>query len=1093
MADRGNRGNRGGFRGGDRGGGGRGRGGSDRGDYGGGRGRGSDRGDYGGGRGRGGYDRGGGAPRGDRGDRGGYRGGFSGSRGDGRGRGRGGVPGGGRRDESPGKSKAFSYNGVVPAPDAEVVQLENQIVAKQSSSLASLTSQMAGLSVKGKGGRGGSKAGGKAQPPAQPPVMNDQLPARPAYGSNGRPVVLWANYFKVNIKSDLFFKYTMDVKKLAVPGQESKRGGKAGSKGAGGTGQPKEVKGRELFFVIKATLAKLLEQDKTFVAATEFKDQLITMKKIDLVENPIVVQVPRDEGSDEMETYTVQIHGPNEVHVGNMKQYLTSMTDGPGDSEVAAFPRFPDVVDAVNVILGHKPRSDVNKTAAIGSSRFFPFGKDKVIEELTQNWRALTAARGYFQSARLATGRMLLNANVTHGVFRISGRLTEIFDNLDIRAAPRSDGQAMRKLRSFGKFLPKTRAWVNFKTAEGKSVRRSKAIRCLATSTEVGRKGRSMTNPPKFDSNWEYAGPKNVQFWMDSDKGGRYVTVFDYYKQKYGVSLKDYPLLDMGSEQKPFTYVPAEMVEIQPGQAIKASLSMEETTAMLEFACRSPYSNALSISTASRQVLELEDPSLNKLGISVDKQLLTVQGRVLNAPMVSYFSADGKRKNVDVKPLNGAWNMRSVRVIKPGKKIERWSWVNLLTTRYARPVDKDVVLRCGAFLSDMGIAINKIPIDPPNEGIDLNDPRGPTLEGIFQWLQKKEIQLFVVILSEKDSTGLYGKIKTLGDCTFGIHTSCVVARSFGKGSPAYFANVGLKINLKAGGVNHKLREEFGILKDGKTMIVGYDVTHPTNMPVKKGSEPPSLVGFVSSIDQDLGQWPALAWEQTSRQEMLSDRLVDAFTTRLDTWSRHNAGRYPENIVIYRDGVSEGQFSQVLDQELPCIREACRKKYSPQFQPKLTIVVSVKRHQTRFYPSLAEDMSRSGNTVNGTIVDRGVTQVRYWDFFLTAHDALQGTARPAHYTVLLDEIFRSRFGINAANELERLTHELCYLYGRATKAVSICPPAYYADIVCERARAHRPEWFEISDSESVTTAPGGGAGGTVGRQVHVNLRDSMYYI
>ncbi|KAH6605657.1 hypothetical protein Trco_004810 [Trichoderma cornu-damae] len=979
-----------------------------------------------------------------------------------------------------------AYDGVVPAPDSEITKLENQIVERQSSALPSITSQMAGLSVKGKGG---SKAGGRAQQP--PPPMNDRLPARPAFGANGRPVVLWANYFKVNVKSDLFFKYTMDVKKMAAPKQESKRGGKAGSSKGG---EAKEVKGRERFFVIKAALAKLLEQDKAFVAATEFKDQLITLNKISLVENPIVVQVPKDEGGDEMDTYAVQIYGPNEIQVGNMKQYMASMTDGPDGSEAAAFPRFPDAADALNIILGHGPRSDINKTAAIGSSRFFPIGNQKVIEELTQNWRALTAARGYFQSTRIATGRMLLNANVTHGVFRISGRMVEILDNLQIKAVPKSEAFAMRKLRSFGKFLPKARVWVNFKTADGKSVRRSKAIRGLATVSDVSRKGRGMTHPPKFDSGWEYAGPKNLQFWLDSDKGGRYISVFDYYKQKYGVTLRDYPLLDLGSEQKPFTYFPAEMVEIQPGQAIKASLTMEETTAMLDFACRSPYSNALSISTASRQVLELDDPSLKKFGVSVENRLLTVQGRVLNAPTVSYFSSDGRRKPVDVRPLNGAWNMKFVRVIKPGNMIERWTWVNLSISRNARPVEKDVVLRYGAFLSEMGIAINKVPVDPPSQVLEVNDPMSPALEAVFQWLQKKDIQLFVIILSEKDSSGFYARIKTLGDCTFGIHTSCVVARSFGKGSPAYFANVGLKINLKAGGVNHKLREELSILKDGKTMVVGYDVTHPTNMAVQKGNEPPSLVGFVASIDKDLGQWPALAWEQTSKMEMLSDKLVDAFTTRLDTWSKHNGGRYPENIIIYRDGVSEGQFTQVLDQELPCIREACRKKYSPQFHPKLTIVVSVKRHQTRFYPSSADDMSKSGNIVNGTVVDRGVTQARYWDFFLTAHDALQGTARPAHYTVLLDEIFRSKYGAKAADELERLTHELCYLYGRATKAVSICPPAYYADIVCERARAHRPEWFDTSDSESMTTATGAGRpGGTAGRQVHVNLRNSMYYI
>ena len=85
----------------------------------------------------------------------------------------------------------------------------------------------------------------------------------------------------------------------------------------------------------------------------------------------------------------------------------------------------------------------------------------------------------------------------------------------------------------------------------------------------------------------------------------------------------------------------------------------------------------------------------------------------------------------------------------------------------------------------------------------------------------------------------------------------------------------------------------------------------------------------------------------------------------------------------------------------------------------------------------------------------------------------GTARPAHYTVLLDEIFRNRRGGRPVESLETITHDLCYMFGRATRAVSICPPAYYADIVCERIRVHR--------------------GGQGQSEVHQNLRNSMYYV
>lgn len=522
---------------------------------------------------------------------------------------------------------------------------------------------------------------------------------------------------------------------------------------------------------------------------------------------------------------------------------------------------------------------------------------------------------------------------------------------------------------------------------------------------------------------------------------------------------------------------------------------MNETTAMLDVACRSPYSNAISISADGRKTLGLDDESLSRFGISVDKNLLTVRGRVLTVPTISYLN--GQQKRTDVPPVNGSWNMRNVRVVKPGAMIERWTFLNIMKRSDSPIIEVSAMKDFARFLgSSMGIKINETPVVPGDGKMFTSWERamGDGLENFFQWAKTNRIQYVFFILTEKDSQGLYSKIKSLGDCTFGIHTGVVTSKHLLKPNNfMYYANVGLKVNLKAGGVNHRLREDVGLLKEGKTMVAGYDVTHPTNMTTGRDArEAPSLVGLVASIDKDLAQWPAVSWEQPAKQEMLSGQLVDAFKSRLELWQRHNQGRFPDNIVIFRDGVSEGQFSQVLEQELPSIREACRVKYpatSP--PPRLTIVVSVKRHQTRFFPTTKDSMSDSGNVRNGTVVDRGVTQARYWDFFLTAHHALKGTARPAHYTVILDEIFRQKYKATAANELERLTHELCYLYGRATKAVSICPPAYYADIVCERARAHRPEIFEVSDVDSVST--GGKSIPATSRQVHESLKDSMYYI
>jgi hypothetical protein len=40
-----------------------------------------------------------------------------------------------------------------------------------------------------------------------------------------------------------------------------------------------------------------------------------------------------------------------------------------------------------------------------------------------------------------------------------------------------------------------------------------------------------------------------------------------------------------------------------------------------------------------------------------------------------------------------------------------------------------------------------------------------------------------------------------------------------------------------------------------------------------------------------------------------------------TFRQRNNGMMPEHVIVYRDGVGEGQFNEVLDSELPAIKNA----------------------------------------------------------------------------------------------------------------------------------------------------------------------------
>lgn len=445
-------------------------------------------------------------------------------------------------------------------------------------------------------------------------------------------------------------------------------------------------------------------------------------------------------------------------------------------------------------------------------------------------------------------------------------------------------------------------------------------------------------------------------------------------------------------------------------------------------------------------------------------------------------------------------------------RLSSWTYLLLATqnSRVAWNSDQELQSTLDAFQSKLrrvGVDVSgythglRINFNPANVEAEID----AAIHRFTSHPERPAPKLLLVIIPYIDSS-IYNRVKFACDVKEGLLNVCTQGPKFAKANDQYFANVALKFNLKLGGRNQYLDNiKLGIIAEGKTMVVGIDVTHPSP---GSASNAPSVAGIVASVDQWLGQWPADLQIQQARQEMVSG-LDGLLKSRLRLWASKNKGALPENILIYRDGVSEGQYDIVLNEELLLLRKACAEVYpandTKRGLPRMSIIIVGKRHNTRFYPTKEEDADRSSNPQNGTVVDRGVTEARNWDFYLQAHTALQGTARPAHYYIVLDEIFRDRRVQpplqNAADALEDLTHNMCYLFGRATKAVSICPPAYYADLVCERARCYLGKLFDGSPGATPggSVSEGGGGGGAGPEpdashvRIHQNVRDTMFYI
>lgn len=160
--------------------------------------------------------------------------------------------------------------------------------------------------------------------------------------------------------------------------------------------------------------------------------------------------------------------------------------------------------------------------------------------------------------------------------------------------------------------------------------------------------------------------------------------------------------------------------------------------------------------------------------------------------------------------------------------------------------------------------------------------------------------------------------------------------------------------------------------------------------------------------------------------------------RIEAWSKVNSDprtphKLPANILYYRDGVSQSQYDDVL-KEVDAIKAAWLQ-LSPKAKVsdvvKISMVVVGKRHNTRLFPqNMGQVVGKSdnGNLRAGYCVREGVTLINNSqvldNFFLMSHTAIKGTARPAHYVVLQDDMKMMKTG--GGNFLQTLVSPLVFL-------------------------------------------------------------------
>jgi eukaryotic translation initiation factor 2C len=539
------------------------------------------------------------------------------------------------------------------------------------------------------------------------------------------------------------------------------------------------------------------------------------------------------------------------------------------------------------------------------------------------------------------------------------------------------------------------------------------------------------------------------------------VTVLDYFVNTRHMDLRysaDLPCINVGKPKRP-TFIPIELCELLSLQRYTKSLTNLQRASLVEKSRQKPQERMKVLNDALKVNNYEAEPMLKSCGISISSNFTQVEGRVLNAPKLKAGNGE------EFFARNGRWNFNNKKLVEPSK-IDKWLVVNFSARCDVRGLVRDLI-KCGA--------MKGIQIAPPFDCFEENpaNRRAPPpvrVDKMFAEVQSKlpgAPQFILCILPERKNSLLYGPWKRKNLSEHGIVTQCIAPTRV---NDQYLTNVLLKINAKMGGLNSMMVMEhmssIPLVSKVPTIILGMDVSHGS----PGQSDIPSIAAVVSSR-----QWPLISKYRASvRTQSPKVEMIDSLFKKVsDTedegimrellvdFYNSSGKRKPEQIIIFRDGVSESQFNQVLNIELDQIIEAC-KFLDEKWNPKFVLIIAQKNHHTKFFQTNSPD-----NVPPGTVIDNKICHPRNNDFYLCAQAGMIGTTRPTHYHVLLDEVGFS------ADDLQDLVHSLSYVYQRSTTAISVVAPICYAHLAAAQVGQFMKfdESSESSSSHGGVTAPG----------------------
>ncbi|GAB6030356.1 Piwi-like protein 1, variant 2 [Chamberlinius hualienensis] len=400
------------------------------------------------------------------------------------------------------------------------------------------------------------------------------------------------------------------------------------------------------------------------------------------------------------------------------------------------------------------------------------------------------------------------------------------------------------------------------------------------------------------------------------------------------------------------------------------------------------------------------DEEMREWNVGFDNNLYEFDGKLLKKESVEL--GGGKKFNPE---RQGDWSGQ-LRGVNMFQCVHLTNWLLVYPSRNKQQAD---------------FMVDNLRNDCPNMGVQVRDPlrfaiNGSSAEEFVSAIRrnfKPKMQLVCCVVPD-DNKARYDAIKKL--CCIELPVASQVVRLFtlNKAGRSACTKIGIQLNCKLGGAAWSIK-----LPMENCMVVGFDSYRDSS------SKNRMAAAMCCSLNKSLTKYHSRVLIASSEEDMV-DGLVANFAGSMNHYKKVN-GQFPNRVIFYRSGGSEGQLITIRDTEV--VRLVNTFTELGVKDPKFAFVVVTKKHNTRIFEKM-----RSNEYINpppGTVVDGGITRPEWFDFYVVSQSVREGTVAPTHYNIIHDtsNLFPSH--------QQRLAYKLTHLYYNWPGTIRVPAPCLYA--------------------------------------------------